>query len=104
MVDVHGLADGQSVRPEALFKNLSSLLVRVSLKARQGWSVHRPIRIRVNGHNPNRRPLKPPAFVQIAACITGRVAFFTHGNVFDQISAAVDGAWRALLSRSRSRL
>src|SRR5579862_798232 len=92
VVDVHRWLDGQPVRTNSLLENLLALFFGELFESRQARRIHGPIRVVVNGRDPDWRALQTPRLIQIAAAIPRRVALLAHRHVLNQIPPSFDVA------------
>src|SRR5579862_4543210 len=93
MIDVHRRAEGFAARSGTFLQDTFRLFLGKAGKAGEGGNVVCPILNGLHGANPNRGALEPGVAIQIALGITWSVTLAAHGDVLDEVAAALDLAF-----------
>lgn len=89
VVSVHGRAYRNSIRPHALLQYLFALRFGKRRKTRDVRRAHRPVRVGMNGRDPNRRALQPARMVRLSVLVARRMAFPAAGDFFHDVAAVL---------------
>ena len=90
VVDVHGRTNRLAIRANSFFEDIHAVLIGIAAESGDGGGTLGPLRIGVNGGDPDRSALHPVLAVELALRVARRVAFGAFGDFFDEIFSALN--------------